>query len=126
MNKPAPIKQPLDSAADESYVGYRSRNVLMREAMGIQLGSAQPAYKSPRISTGLCLGPARRLMAYGVLLGTAVVPGIGLQPSNQCDRDLEKGKRELQNPAAVLTEQTDRALESIELVWEAGALRRAG
>jgi diguanylate cyclase (GGDEF)-like protein/PAS domain S-box-containing protein len=60
--------------------------------------------------------PIRSLAFLGVLLVAAIVIGIGMATQTFRDRALANSERELKNTALILAEQTDRAIQSIDLV----------
>src|SRR6266700_902552 len=60
--------------------------------------------------------PIRSLVLFGVLLVAAIVVGIAMATSTFRDRELANSERELKNTALILAEQTDRAIQSLDLV----------
>ena len=60
--------------------------------------------------------PIRSLAFFGVLLVAAIVVGIALATQTFRDRELANNERELKNTALILAEQTDRTIQSLDLV----------
>jgi diguanylate cyclase (GGDEF)-like protein/PAS domain S-box-containing protein len=60
--------------------------------------------------------PIRSLALFGVLLVAVIVVGIALATHTFRDRELANSERELKNTALILAEQTDRTIQSLDLV----------
>src|SRR4051794_20133255 len=56
------------------------------------------------------------LALFGVLLVATIVVGIAMATQTFRDRELANSERELKNTALILAEQTDRAIQSLDLV----------
>ena len=64
--------------------------------------------------------PIRSLVLFGVLLVAAIVVGIAMATTTFRDRELANSERELKNTALILAEQTDRTIQSLDLVAYTG------
>ena len=60
--------------------------------------------------------PILSLALFGVLLVAAIVVGIAMTTHTFRDRELANSERELKNTALILAEQTDRTIQSLDLV----------
>jgi diguanylate cyclase (GGDEF)-like protein/PAS domain S-box-containing protein len=60
--------------------------------------------------------PIASLAFFGVLLVAAIVVGIAMATQTFRDRELANSERELKNTALILAEQTDRTIQSLDLV----------
>ena len=60
--------------------------------------------------------PIGSLALFGVLLIAAIVVGIAMATHTFRDRELANSERELKNTALILAEQTDRTIQSLDLV----------
>src|SRR6266478_8406135 len=58
----------------------------------------------------------RSLVLFGILLVAAIVVGIAMATHTFRDRELANSERELKNTALILAEQTDRTIQSLDLV----------
>jgi diguanylate cyclase (GGDEF)-like protein/PAS domain S-box-containing protein len=60
--------------------------------------------------------PIVALALFGVLLVAAIVVGIAMATTTFRDRELANSERELKNTALILAEQSDRTIQSLDLV----------